>query len=370
MIKGEVVAQSQAFMAAVKWTARFLDSRPAAPIQGGLLLDTEGGRLSIVGYNEALTARAAVEADGDGVGQAVVSGRLLAALAATFPAKPVTIVSESETTVDIQVGSWHGTLPAMNAAEFAEPPAPPVTIGTVRGDDLAQAIRRVAVARAVNDDAALRWHLLLIEFGEGRAVAMATDSYRAARLSMPYVGQGGHRVLVHSATVLEVAESFAGPDEVHVAVSDTALGFASPTRAVVMRQTIDEGYPYEPVRKLFRAEHPERARVRVTDLHGPLKRAGLIRDKEGPISVRFRAGAIALAANSSQLDQKGVEVIEAEYDGPEQTLKFNPGYFAEALREAPGDEVDIALRTDVVTGVVLTVPGNDEWRHLLMPIKE
>lgn len=371
MIKGSATAKPQAFTAAVKWTAKFLAARPSVPIQGGLLLSIDGGQLSILGYNESTTARAIVEVEGAGTGQAVVSGRLLAELAGTFPAKPVTIegLGEDAESISIAVGSWRGTLPAMKASQFPSPPPAPEVIGKVGGDALTSMIRHVAVARSDNPDASPKWHLMHLTFGEGLVVAMATDSYRAARETIAYDGTPG-TALMHSGEMYDAAEAFAGPDDVHVGLSSNALGLASPTRAVILRQSGDAEYPLAQIRGLFTAAHPDHAQVAVADLHGPLKRAVIMRDKKQSISVRFGTDLIALAAESQVERRTGEEEVAAAYRGAPWTLRFNPGYFAEALASAPGETVDINLTTEKVSGIVLTVPGNESWRHLLMPIQK
>jgi DNA polymerase-3 subunit beta len=371
MIKGSVTAKAGAFAAAVKWTAKFLAARPSVPIQAGLLLSIDGGRLSILGYNETTTARAVVEVEGSGTGQVVVSGRLLAELAGTFPAKPVTIegFGDDVESIAIAVGSWRGTLPVMRASEFPSPPPAPSVMGTVSGDALTAMIRRVAAARSDSPEAALRWHLMHLTFGDGSIVAMGTDSYRAAYEVVAYNGTRGS-ALVHAGEMLGVAEAFAGPDDVHIGLSDSAIGLASPTRAVILRQAGDAEYPLLQIQGLFKVTHPEHAQVAVADLQGPLKRAVIMRDGKQSIMVRFGAGLIALAAESEIERRAGEEEVSATYTGAPWTLRFNPGYFADALASAPGDTVDINLTTEKVSGIVLTVPGNDAWRHLLMPIKK
>lgn len=371
MIKGSVTAKAGAFGAAVKWTAKFLAARPSVPIQGGLLLSIDSGQLSVLGYNETVTARAVVEVDGSGTGQAVVSGRLLAELAGTFPAKPVTIegLGDGSESITISVGSWRGTLPVMAATEFPSPPAAPEVIGKVGGDALTSMIRRVTTARSDSPDAALRWHLMHLTFGEGSLVAMATDSHRAARETVPFDGKAG-AALVHAGEMAGVAEAFAGPDDVYIGLDDTTIGLASPTRAVILRQVADNEYPLTQIQALFTFTHPEHARVAVANLHGPLKRAVIMRDKKQPVLVRFGPSLIALAAESEVERRTGEEEVVAAYAGAPWTLKFNPGYFADALAAAPGETVDINLTTEKAHAIVLTVPGNDAWRYLLMPIKK
>jgi DNA polymerase-3 subunit beta len=374
VIKGSVTVQPQAFAAAVKWAAKFVSLKPAVPIQGGLLLDVDGGRMSILGYNESATARAIVPVDGPGVGQVVVSSRLLAALVATFPNKPVVISGheEGEPLVTLSVGSWRGTLPVMTVGEFPSPPPAPPVIGKVIGDDIATAIRQAATARSDDEKQALVYHCLHLTFGEHQLTAMATNMYRAARSVIGFDPEGdaaGLTALVHGGPMLDVAESFAGPDEVWIGLNEGAIGLASPARAVILRQTA-EPFPVEPVRKLFTVRHPEHALVKAADLQVPLKRAQLMREKDGPIRVRFTEGLITLVAAAELVHQDSDETVPAEYTGPDHELAFNPRYFGEALASAPGEVVDIALTTEKITGVVITVPGNEDWRHLLMPIKK
>lgn len=374
MISGEVTVQVQAFAAAVKWTAKFVAAKPANPIQGGLLLDVEDGRLSILGHNESLTARAAVDADGDGSGQVVVSARLLAALVATFPNKPVRITGhDSEPLVTLTVGSWRGTLPAMTVGDFSPPPPAPPVIGCVRGDDLVATIRAGAAARSDSEKQPIVYHCLHLAFGESEVTAVATNMARAARAVTGFErtdGDVGETALVSATAVLDVAESLAGPDEIWIGMSGESIGLASPNRAVIMRQVGEKAaFPITQLGGVFRTELPERARVRVPDLQSPLKRAVLMRGGDEPIRVRFATGRIVLAAAAEELHQDSDEEVPAEYDGPEFELKFNPRYFGEALASAPGEVVDIALTTEMVTGIKLTAPGDAGWIHMMMPIK-
>lgn len=379
MIRGTITAKPQVFASAIKWAAKFLAARPAVPIQGGLQLTAEGGRLSVLAFNESATARAVVPFEGDGDGQVVVSGRLLAALAATFPNKPVTITGHGQDevhddSITIQVGSWRGTLPTMTVGDFPSPPAAPAVIGRVRGDDIAAAIRRAGVARSDNEKRPGMYHCLHLSFDAGLMTTIGTDMYRAVRTTATFEGDPGWTgpatALVHGGTLVDVAEAFAGPDDVFVGLSDHTLGLASATRAVIVTQSAEKFTVLEALHKLFATRHPEHVLLDASALQAPLKRAELVRDKEGPIRITFSEHGITLAAASDELVQDSDEVIEAKYSGADWTLAFNPRYLGEALASAPGDTVDIELTTGRIAGISMTVPGNDQWQHMLMPIRK
>jgi DNA polymerase III subunit beta len=379
VIEGTITAKPQVFAAAVKWAAKFLDAKPTVPIQGGLLIDVGDGAMAITAYNETVTARAVVPVDGDGSGATVVSGRLLDALVGTFPAKPVELRQDDKDTLVINAARWTGTLPTFDADDFPPLPDKLPTLGRAPGDRLASAIHRAAAARSVNPKQPLALHLMHLTFGEDEVTAMATNSFRAARDIAPFEwladddghpdGWVGSTALVMAQTMVDVAEAFTGPDEVEIGLDAGSISLASPTRAITLRQVADPYPMLEAVRGFFRHQHPEHVVVKVGDLAGPLKRAGIVRDKEGPVRIAFSEDLITINAKAETLKQDGAEEVDAQYSGPEVTLAFNPRFFADALASAPGDEVDIAMRTDVVTGVVVTVPGNESWRHVLMPLK-
>jgi DNA polymerase III subunit beta len=376
MIKGSITVRPQAFAAAVKWAAKFIALKPAAPVQGGLLLEVDDSGLAVTAYSENITARAYVTCEGAGAGRVVVSGRLLADLAGTFPDKEVTITGdEGAEQVTITVGRWRGTLPSMDLDEWPTLPAEPGAIGTVGGDTFASMIADVNVATK-KDGKGLIWMACMhLAVGDARITALATDSARAARSSVPFGPMDGEddvtglSALVLGATMAEVAGAFTGPDDITIGLDAGSISLTSQTRSVVLRQ-MAEKFDAVTVGSFFAqaAELPEHAQVKREELLQPMKRAAIIREKEGPIKVSFSADLITLAAAAEDVKRDSDEEVEAVYAGPDHTLAFNPKYFAEAIASAPGEVVDITMTTERVTGVLLRV-ADTAWEHVLMPLR-
>lgn len=377
MIERTVTIQAKPLADAVKWVARFLDARPAVPIQGGLMLTAEGGQLSIVGMNEVATVRAAVPVEGGGDGQVIVSGRLLAELVATFAGKNVTIGTEDGVLV-LAGGRARVTLPAMEGL-FSAPPEAPPTIGKVPGAALATAVKRAAAARAISDKQPPVLHCLALAFGEGLVSATATDTLRAATAAAPYSGQPGH-ALADAQAVLDVAETLAGSDDVWIALNDSLIGFATPDRAVLMRQVKGEGkkgFPTPEVAKLFVAAdaQPDHARLNVSDLAVPIKQAVLVQDRERPVRFGFSAGAVSISGQSHELKQGSAGEIDADYDGESCSFLINPKYLALATASAPSEHLVLtfdAARTNTSgrpSPILLTSEADPTWRHAIMPVR-
>jgi DNA polymerase-3 subunit beta len=382
MIEGSITVKPQVFAAAVKWAAGFLAGKPAIPVHGGLKLDAESGTLTITAFSEYVSAVASVPFEGDGSGVAVVSGRLLKELAGTFGTKDVGISGDKEL-VAIASGRWNGTLPTMSEDDYPAVPPVPSPIGTVNGDEFARAVAEVVTATSKDPDKQVQFRAVHLTFGDGRASIMGTDSYRAAGSAAEFTStsvqdSGTLEALVLGEIMEDVAAGFMGPDAITVGMSGTQIAMSSRTRSVVLNTlAMSEGgreYPVDMVRRFLAAEQPEHAIVAVGELVVPLKRAALMREKEGPVTVRFSEGLITIVSRSGESRRAGTDEVDVKYSGPETSLDFNPRYFAEALSSAPGDEVDIALTAErhpngAPKPVVLTVAGAP-WRHVMQPLKE
>jgi DNA polymerase III subunit beta len=374
MIKGSLTAKPQVFAAAVGWAAKFVTAKPVVPVHGGILLDVQDGRLTVVSYSENVSTRATLPVDGDAAGRAVVSGRLLASLVGTLADKHV-ILDGADDHLTLAAGTFRATLPTMAEHEYPDPPALPAPIGTVSGDAFAAMVERVAVA--ASDDLSNRVALagLHLTFWDDRVTALSTDSYRAATASVPFGVTDNKAIgavaLALAETMTDAAQAFTGPDDITIGLDGSNLALTSPTRSLTVR-LLGEQYVAEALSHNLAKDQTLHALVKVADMTGPLKRAALVRAKDGPVRLDLTEGALTVVAKADDLAQDSDETVAVDYTGPEHSLVFNPTYLAEALHSAPGDTVNLAF-TPTEPGMrlvhtTLTVPGDDSWRHLLQPL--
>lgn len=374
MIKGSVTVKPQQFAAAVKWAAKFISPKPTIPIQGGILLEVDAGTLTVSSMSEHISTRATVAAEGDATGRAVVSGRLLAELVATFGTKPVQIEGGDDD-VALAVGRWRGTLPTMNEQDYPAAPASPPVIGTVAGADFATLIARVEVAARTDTSAMVGLCCVHMTFAGGQVTALATDKYRAATAAVPFryadgftPDDGGSTALILGAVLHDAGAAVAGPDEITVGLDANSLSLTSPSRSLTIRG-MSEPYDAEAVRGFFAVDHPQEAGITVADMLQPLKRAGIMQAKSGPSRLSFSEGAITIVAKAGDVPQASDETVDAQYSGPEHDLVFNPEYLADALSSAPADVVAMHFTTEKLAQVVFTAAGHN-WQHVVVPLKK
>jgi DNA polymerase-3 subunit beta len=377
-ITGDISVKPQAFAAAVAWAVKWIAGRPAAPIAAGVALDVADGTLSLTTYNETVTARATVAIEGlsTGTGRAIVSGRLLADLAATFKAgKPVNISTGENGHVVLTVGRWTGTLPTFLESDWPSLPAEVAAVGTVAGDAFATAVGRVGVAVANDDTKGRVFTLMYVGFENGTLSLYATDRYRVAKTVLPWTAAGeiSTSATPYGSMLIDAAGSFAGPDAVTIGLDGSAMSLTTATRSLTMRlgDPGENGWPAEVMdNNIALADaYDGLAVLTPAEVVLPLKRASIVRGKAGPVKLAFSEGTLTIASSEGQLEQDGNEEVDVPYDGKPGSMAFDPTYLVTALASVPGDTVEMRFQVAEFTRrpVVLSAAGDPHWRHVIVP---
>src|SRR5580700_1036497 len=123
---------------AVAWTARALPTRPTAPVLAGMRLHA-GAELTLSTFDYEVSAQATVPVITDEEGTILVSGRLLAEIVRSLPARPVDLVTDG-TRATLKCGAATFTLVLLPEEEYPSLPEMPPLAGTVGSDALATAI--------------------------------------------------------------------------------------------------------------------------------------------------------------------------------------------------------------------------------------
>ena len=128
---------------AVAWTARALPARPTAPVLAGMRLRA-GADLTLSTFDYEVSAQATVPVITDEEGAILVSGRLLAEIVRSLPARPVQLVTDG-TRATLKCGTATFTLVLLPEEEYPTLPERPPLAGTVGSDALATAISHLLI---------------------------------------------------------------------------------------------------------------------------------------------------------------------------------------------------------------------------------
>jgi len=360
---------------AVAWAARSLPTRPPVPVLAGLLLEAAEGELVLSGFDYEVSARVAVAADVAEPGRALVSGRLLADITRSLPQTSVRVASDGSKVV-LRCGGSRFSLLTLPVEEYPALPAMPSASGALSGDAFARAVAQVSVA-AGRDDTLPVLTGVRVEIGGERIVLAATDRYRLAVRELQWTPeQSGMSAvaLVPARTLADTARSLSSGEKVIVALSsgdgDNLIGFEGGARRTTTRLLDGEFPKYQP---LLPTESASVAVVATGALSDAVKRVALVAERNTPVRLTFSDGSVSLEAGTGD-DAQASETLEAQVDGEDITIAFNPGYLLDGLGALDAPYAQLAFTTPTKPAVLMGRSTADaeperEYRYLLMPVR-
>ena len=363
------------FADAVAWAARSLPVRPSSPVLAGLLIEASDAGLVLSTFDYETSARADLLAEVSDEGSALVSGRLLADICRSLPAKPIEMQLDGPR-VSLTCGSARFSLQTMPVEDYPKLPQMPAATGTVSSNDFAHAVAQ-AVTAAGRDDMLPVLTGVRIEIDGSTMSLLATDRFRLSHRELtwnPQTPDASVAALVPAKVLGDTAKSLTSGAEVTIALSsgdggEGLIGFEGSAVGGVRRTTtrlLDGEFPK--VRSLFPSEHLTIAKVRKDELIETVKRVALVAERNTAVQLKFADNQLVLDAGTGD-EAQATEVIEAEITGDDLTTGFNPQFLLDGLTALDGEYIDLAF-TQASKPVVISstdAGDTDSFRYLLMP---
>lgn len=368
---------------AVQWVARILPNRPSVPILAGLRIDASGDQLVLSSFDYETSAKVTVSADVSDEGTVLVSGRLLADIARSLPARPVDLVADASK-MEITCGSARFTLQLLPVAEYPELPAMPEATGTIGTDAFAQAVSQVVVA-AGRDELLPVFTGVRLEIEDESLSLLATDRYRMALKEMvwrPTAGRVEGAALVPARVLAESAKSMTAGESVTLSLSSAAegdglIGFAGDgTNGVreITTRLLDGEFPK--VRHLMSVQPSVTVRANTAEIVAAVRRVALVAERNTSLRMMIAEDHITLEAATGDQAQ-AVEALEATVtDETGQGLAmtaagFNPHYLLDALNALDTPYVNFAFTAPgkpCLLTPLLELDGEpaEDYRHVIM----
>ncbi|WP_326550690.1 DNA polymerase III subunit beta [Micromonospora sp. NBC_01813] len=362
---------------AVAWTAKSLPNRPSVPVLAGAMLRVTDGSLQVSGFDYEVSSQVTVDVQGDADGAALVSGRLLAEITKSLPAKPVDIAAVGAH-LELVCGSARFTLPTMPVEDYPTLPEMPASAGTVDAPTFAAAVAQVAIA-AGRDETLPMMTGVRLELNGSTLAMLATDRYRLAIREIEWQPDDAEislNALVPARTLADTAKTL-GPTggEVVIALAQGSagegmIGFAGGTRRTTSR--LLDGANYPPVRSLFPSSHNADARVSVSGLVEVVRRVALVAERTTPVLLSFGPDGLVVEAGNTE-EARASEAMEATFTGEPLTIGFNPQYLIDGLQNL-GAATAVFTFVDAFKPAVISPAGEDGeiipgYRYLIMPIR-
>ena len=368
---------------AVQWAARSLPTRPSVPILAGLLVRADSSGVTFSSFDYETSAQISVRATVTDEGEALISGRLLADISRSLPAKPVDITA-GDSRMEIVCGSARFTLQTLPVADYPTLPDMPEATGAVPSSAFAQAVSQVVVA-AGRDELLPVFTGIRIEIEGDTVSLLATDRYRMALKEItwnPTSTQAAATALVPAKVLAETAKSMTAGEQVTLSLAsgsagDGIIGFEGDGSAGQRETTtrlLDGEFPK--VRHIMNTQAVMTVRVNTAEAISAAKRVALVAERNTSLRMLIAEGYVTLEAATGDQAQAS-EAIEAVVDQPGggdlavTAAGFNPSYLLDALGVFDTPYVNFAFTAPskpcLLTGLAeLDGEPLTDYRHVIM----
>jgi DNA polymerase III subunit beta len=356
-------------LAPLQSVSGIVERRHTLPILSNVLLEKHGDRLTLLATDiEIQITTTTVGAGGEGAGAVTVGARKLQEILRSLPdTNEVSLILEDKR-LQVRSGKSRFSLQTLPADDF---PRMTITEGETRNFSITQKAFRHLLGKTQFGMAAqdVRYYLngllLLVEGKELRAVA--TDGHRLAYASVEIEADLPRQdIILPRKTVLELNRLLVDSDEplnITLAANQVRFAFGS---VVLVSKLIDGKFPdYERVVPATLKNHVKLGRLALMQA---MNRAAILTNE------KFRGVRVVLGENSLKLiaanseQEEAQEEMEIQYDGDAIDVGFNVGYLLDVLNNVQTDEIQWSFN-DANSSALITVPGNERFKYVIMPMR-
>ncbi|KAB0631163.1 DNA polymerase III subunit beta [Burkholderia stagnalis] len=346
-----------------------VERRHTLPILANLLITKNGADVSFLSTDLELqiTTHADFGVGGDQVATTVAARKLLDILRA-MPDGQVTL-SLADKRLTVQSGKSRFALQTLAADEF-----PTVAQAKDFGANLSvpqksfrQLLGMVHFAMAQQD---IRYYLngmLLVVDGD-QLMAVATDGHRLAFSSMKIEGGafGRQEVIVPRKTILELQRLLEDIDDtVTIDIAQTQAKFTF-GQVELVSKLVEGKFP--DFQRVIPKAHKNTFEIGREELQRSLQRAAILTsDKFKGVRCIIAPGQLKIMSTNAD-QEEAQEELEIAYQGDTVDIGFNVTYLLDVLANLKVDTVQVSLG-DASSSALITVPENDEFKYVVMPMR-
>ena len=364
-----IKTQRDTLLAPLQSVSGIVERRHTLPILSNVLLEKKGDRLTLLATDIEIQITTTTQgAGGDGDGAVTVGARKLQEILRSLPDTTEVSLLLEDKRLQVRGGKSRFSLQTLPADDF---PRMTISEGETKQFSISQKAFRQLLAKTQYAMAAqdVRYYLngllLLVEGTELRAVA--TDGHRLAFASVAIETElPRQEMILPRKTVLELNRLLVDTDDaLNITLTSNQVRFAFGS-VVLVSKLIDGKFPdYERVVPATLKNHMKVGRQ---TLMQAMQRAAILTNE------KFRGVRVVLGENSLKLiaanaeQEEAQEEIEVDYNGDIIDVGFNVGYLLDVLNNVHADEIQWSFN-DANSSALITLPGNDRFKYVVMPMR-
>jgi DNA polymerase-3 subunit beta len=332
-----------------------------------VLLRTQGKNQLLVAatdLNVSLTAelKSAVTTEG-GI---TLAAKNLYELIANAPGEDVSLKKADNHWAEIKSGKVTYKIVGMPDRDFPKvPDHREATYSTVESGVLREMIERTLFS-VCNDETRFHLNGVYFESDGSKSRMVSTDGHRLSKVERtiangPKLSAG---VIIPKKGLLEIRRVLEAGGSCKLAVKTPHLFLVQEDIAIAVK-LIDAQFP--PYEQVIPKDHKRIITVDRSRFIDALKRAQLMSSETRGVKVAATKDGITITSDNPDLGEVREEV-DAEYNGENIAIGFNPKYVVELLGQMASDQITIKLGGELDPGLVEPT-GGDAYLGVVMPMR-
>jgi DNA polymerase-3 subunit beta len=345
-----------------------VERRHTLPILANVLLEQKDGRLYVTATDLEMQITAHAELAAKETQAVTVGARKLQDLLRALPDDAMLTVEATGSKMTVRAGRSRFNLQTLPAADYPRisPGSERVQALTLPQRDLRSLLKSAEFAMAQQD---IRYYLngMLLVIDRNTLQAVATDGHRLSWASLAIPGDYERQeVILPRKTVLELGKLLADVDEpvtIDILANQVRFAFAN---VELTTKVIDGKFP--DYKRVIPTGHPKKIELGRAELFAVLQRAAILSNE------KFRGVRLVLGADQMKIictnseQEEAEEELEVAYRGDALDIGFNITYLLDVLQNMAVEKVVLAFG-DANSSALVTVPGRDDYKYVVMPMR-
>ena len=347
-----------------------VEKRHTLPILSNVLIERHAAQLNLVATDLEIQITTACEAGNAGAEahSLTVSARKLQDILRSLPDGVETTLDVQSNKVQLRAGKSRFNLQTMPADDFPKMADAGEQQGkfSVTQKTLQDMLFLVQYAMAQQD---IRYYLngLLLVLDGAKIMVVATDGHRLSYAEGPLKTPHEKReVILPRKAVLELSRQLtSGDTDVDVEIYATQVRFRY-GKSELVTKIIDGKFP--DFTRVIPVNYSKTIILNRQDLLHSLQRAAILsNEKFRGVRWLLTAGSLRISCSNTE-QEEAQEEMDVNYNGDALDVGFNITYLLDVLNNVHSENVECSFG-DANSSMLITLPGRDDFRYVVMPMR-
>lgn len=346
-----------------------VERKHTLPILSNILVENVAGRTALIATDLELQITTWMDGKADNDTAFTVSARKLLDITRSLPEETALSLDLNNEQMRILAGKSRfnlQTLPAKDFPKLQTGEGEGVTF-RINAGKLRKLLSRAQYAMAVQD---IRYYLngMMFQLQGKQLIVAATDGHRLALDAIELEAEVAQamEVILPRKTVMELIKLLGeGEETVTVQAGSNQVMFSHPDFEL-RSKVVDGKFPdYQRVVPVGYEKFFDISRQR---LHQSLTRAAILtNDKYRGVRLAMTAGSLRIACSNNE-QEEAQEELEIDYAYDPLDIGFNVQYIQDVLNNLDCESVRCQFG-DANSSMLITVPGDEDFRYVVMPMR-